>query len=140
MDGEGAFRHGGRWNAAGVRVVYASSTLALAALEYLVHVDPDDAPSDLVAVALEIPAGTVNDVESRAIVPADWRAATAPDSCRQIGAEWIGSGTSLGLAVPSVIIPGERNLLLNPVHADMRAVCVRSSLPFQFDPRLLYRA
>jgi len=122
-----------------VRVSYASSTLALAALEYFVHVDPVDAPSDLIAVAFEIPTDTVNDVESHEIMPADWRAVTAPDDCRQIGADWIGSATSLGLAVPSVVIPSERNLLLNPAHADMRAVRVRSSLPFQFDPRLLYR-
>ena len=124
-----------RWNATDVRVVYAPSTLALAALEYLVHVDPDDSPSDLVAVALKIPADTVVDVESRALMPADWRAATAPDSCGLIGADWISSGASLGLDVPSVITPGERNLLLNRVHADS-ARSQQPAIPVRPSPHL----
>ncbi len=118
-----------------MHVVYAASTLALAALEYLIHVDPVDVPSDLLAVALVIPHGTVVDVESRATVPSDWRAGAGSAACQQIAA-WVASGVSLGLAVPSVIIPGERNLLLNPAHAEMLGIDVRSSQPFQFDPRL----
>ena len=55
LDGEGARLYGGRWNSAGTAVVYAASHLSLAALEYLVHIDPDDAPDDLVALRLSVP-------------------------------------------------------------------------------------
>jgi RES domain-containing protein len=55
LDGEGARLHGGRWNPEGVPVVYTSTTLSLAALEYLVHVDPEDVPGDLVAMRIRIP-------------------------------------------------------------------------------------
>lgn len=120
-------------------MLYAASTLALAALEYLVHVDPEDVPSDLLAVELSLPTDSAEEVESRAVLPPDWRAATAPDECRQIGADWIASGTSLCLTVPSVIIPHERNVLVSPRHGDMGAVRVLGSLPFSFDPRLRYR-
>ena len=39
FDGEGARLYGGRWNHRGTRLVYASSTLSLAALECLVHAE-----------------------------------------------------------------------------------------------------
>jgi len=55
LDGEGARLYGARWNSPATAVLYAASHLSLAALEYLVHVDPDDAPDDLVALRLDIP-------------------------------------------------------------------------------------
>ena len=55
LDGEGARLHGGRWNSVGTPVVYTSSTLALAVLEMLVHVDPEDLPKDLVALRPDVP-------------------------------------------------------------------------------------
>src|SRR5438105_13142535 len=39
--GAGTRANGGRWNSIGVAIVYASSTLSLAALENLVHADSD---------------------------------------------------------------------------------------------------
>ncbi|MBI2318150.1 MAG: RES domain-containing protein, partial [Betaproteobacteria bacterium] len=56
FSGKGAAEGGGRWNLPGHRVVYASETLSLAALEYCVNVDAEDVPAELVAVAAEIPA------------------------------------------------------------------------------------
>jgi RES domain-containing protein len=55
-DGEGARLYGGRWNLPNTAVVYASASLSLAVLEYLVHVDRDLAPSDLVSIAATIPS------------------------------------------------------------------------------------
>ena len=55
LDGEGARLYGGRWNSPGEAVVYASATLALAALEYLIHLDSSEAPLDLMAIRIAIP-------------------------------------------------------------------------------------
>src|ERR1022692_262919 len=57
FDGEGSRRRGGRWTPPGKRVAYASSSLALASLEYFVNLDPQDAPSGLVSVHTSIPDG-----------------------------------------------------------------------------------
>jgi RES domain-containing protein len=119
--------------------VYCSTTLALAALEYLVHVDPDDAPDDLVALELAVPKGAALQSTATTRLPATWRDTSAPVECQQLGDAWIASGRALGLLVPSVIIPVEQNLLLDPRHADMARVTVQSAFPFSFDPRLLYR-
>ena len=55
FDGEGARPAGGRWTSAGTPLVYTSAHLSLAALELLVHVDPDELPDDLVALEIEAP-------------------------------------------------------------------------------------
>ena len=120
--------------------MYCSSTLALAALEYLVHVDPDDAPSDLLALELVIPANAAVDTQSLDTLPVEWRDVSVSAACHAIGDAWVARGKSIGLFVPSVIIPVELNLLLNPAHDAMASVRVVSTAPFAFDPRLRYRA
>jgi RES domain-containing protein len=38
-------------------------------------------------------------------------------------------------AVPSVALPGERNVVINPAHRDFDKVTVASTQSFAFDPR-----
>jgi RES domain-containing protein len=137
LDGEGARLYGGRWNAEGVAVVYASATLALAALEYLVHVDPPDVPDDLVALRVEVPDAAAVETVTPADLPADWNALDDHPACVARGGAWAAAGTALALRVPSAIVPEEGNVLLNPTHPDMRHVRVATTRPFAFDPRLL---
>ena len=118
-------------------MVYTSSTLSLAALEYLAHVDPEDVPDDLVAIELRLAAESFIEVRIIADVPADWRTPVAPVSCQRIGDEWVAGGRSVGLLVPSVLIPDETNLLLNPRHAEMASVEVVRVERFVFDVRLI---
>lgn len=137
LDGEGARRAGGRWNSKGVAVVYASSTLSLAALELLVHVDPASAPDDLVALGIEVPDDLLPATVAPADLPQAWRAIEPPATCRAVGDDFVERGETLVLSIPSVIIPQERNLLINPQHAGMSRLQVVHEAPFQFDPRLL---
>jgi RES domain-containing protein len=68
-DGEGARRYGGRWNQRGTAVVYASASASLAALEHLVHVDPEDAPPDLIPTAVDIAASvTIREVQLERVI------------------------------------------------------------------------
>lgn len=138
LDGEGARLYGGRWNSEGRAVVYSSGSLSLAALEYLVHVEPLLAPSDLVAMEIEVPdeAGLGATVTPDQFPPGDWRACPAPEWQAELGDLWIEDGTFLWLGVPSAVIPGEYNLLLNPLHGGMSGVRVVSVGPFSFDGRL----
>lgn len=120
-------------------VVYTSATLSLAALEYLVHVDPSEAPGDLVAIPAEIP-DLVSRTEIRAeTLGAGWRAYPAPDTLAALGTAWVRAGQTAALVVPSAIVPQERNLLLNPAHADFRRIRPGAPEPFSFDPRLWRR-
>lgn len=136
LSGEGARLYGGRWNERGTAVVYAASTLALAELEMLVHVERADAPADLVAIELEIPDDV--DVEDLGVssLPADWRSYPPRDALARIGTDWARSLRTAVLRVPSAVVPQEHNYLVNPAHGDAVRIEVIGSAPVVFDARL----
>lgn len=136
FNGEGARLYGGRWNHAGTSVIYTSASLALAALELFVHVDVDLLPNDLVAIAAEIPENLAVEMVKPANLPKGWRRYPASESLKNIGSHWATKCSTAILAVPSAIIPEERNYLLNPAHRDFKQVRVRRPIPFHFDPRM----
>ncbi|MDQ6885689.1 MAG: RES family NAD+ phosphorylase [Gemmatimonadota bacterium] len=135
LDGRGAFLYGGRWNTPGTAVVYASSTLALAALESLAHYTPDTAPDDLIALTIELPA-TATIARLPAALPSNWVRGPDHPACQAAGDEWARAGSTLALRVPSAIVPEEENVLLNPLHAQMARVRVVARRDFSFDPRI----
>lgn len=128
-DYSGSLRFAGRWNPAGTPILYASTALSLACLELLVHLSPDQIPLDYVYTAAEI-----------ALDPAehDFRGNLRDsEATRRYGHTWITSQNSLAIYVPSVIIPVESNVLLNPIHTAFQALTWDAPKPFEFDPRLL---
>jgi RES domain-containing protein len=133
--GEGARLYGGRWNHAGVPMVYAAQTRALAALESLVHFSGAERGIAFVSFEVEIPDRLVMRLEVGAL-PDGWRSAEPSPQTQRIGSQWQRSRRSVALAVPSVLIPQEWCLLLNPEHGDARKVMVRFPEPFDFDSRL----
>ena len=137
LDGEGARLNGGRWNSEGVAVVYASSTLSLAALEYLAHVDPEDVPGDLVAMGVEVPDDLPDERIRASDLPPDWNRVPDHPACVDRGDAWARAARTPLLRVPSAIVPEEESVLLNPRHPDAARVGVDLTRPFAFDPRLL---
>jgi RES domain-containing protein len=130
--GEGSALYGGRWNSVGQRAVYCSSSLALAALETLVHIQPPMALG-LAAFSVQIEESMV---ETLPYPPDDWFMEPAPASCQITGDEWLKSLRSVALSVPGVVVPLERNYMLNPLHPDFREIMIQPPEPFDFDPRL----
>ena len=135
FSGEGAAKTGGRWNSRGVPVVYASGTKSLAALEILVHLNPP-VPFQYVAFRLQFDAALVENIPLNRL-PADWRVEPPPPSTKAIGDAWVREVRSAVLALPSVIVPGELNYLLNPVHPAFKKISIGKPERFAFDPRLL---
>jgi len=135
FSGDGAFFFGGRWNQAGTRIIYASQTLALAALEKFVHLQGDGAAIRFVCFKIEIPGQVrIRTLES-ASLPADWRNSPATDATRNLGTGWAQKMESALLRVPSVIIPVEYDYLINPRHPDYRRLRIGKPMDFSFDPR-----
>lgn len=137
FDGEGARLAGGRWNRRGTAVVYASETLALSALELLVHVDAALAPEDLVAISADIPESIAVTRVTPDDLPRTWRRHPAPESLARIGTDWVRAGKTAVLSVPSALVPRERNFLLNPSHPDFSKIRVGAPERFSIDPRLI---
>ena len=137
FDGEGARRYGGRWNHKGSTVVYTSDSLALATLEQLVHVSAGLHLPSRVAIAVDIPDEIAQVEISAAELPEDWRRTDGVKALRDRGTRWVLSARSAVLCVPSVVIPRERNYVLNPGHPDFEKLRIQDPEPFEFDPRLL---
>jgi len=135
FSGEGAAKTGGRWNSRGVPVVYTSSAKSLAALESLVHLNPP-VRFKYVALRIKFERAIVKIVPPRALPP-DWRVEPPPPSTKRLGDAWAREARSAVLAVPSVIVPGEPNYLLNPAHPDFRKIRIGKPERFTFDSRLL---
>ncbi len=135
FSGEGARRFGGRWNSVGRAVVYTSEHLSLAALETLAHADRKRFARDLVAFEVHVPSDLIA-VLADADVPAGWRARPDAPDARAVGDAWLAAGTHAALSVPSVLVPQERNLLLDPAHLRFAEVRIGPARPFRFDDRL----
>ncbi len=135
FSGEGARLYGGRWNSEGVRVVYTSPSLALAAVETFVNLEPNLIPDDLVAIEAEIP----DDIQTERIdlnsLPRKWHE-LRDESLKVFGDRWILRGQTLALHVPSAAIRGEWNVLLNPEHPDFRKIKIGKPRAFAFDLRM----
>ncbi|SRR5712691_2211154 len=127
LDGIGASITGGRWNSPGKPVTYLASCGALAILEYLVHLKT--LPKDMVLMFVEIP--DTLEIQKTEWLPADSKA------IRQIGDEWIVSKSTAILQVPSVLVPRQKNYLINPAHPLFGAIKILETTPFAFDSRIL---
>ena len=136
LDGEGAYRYGGRWSSPGTRLSYTSEHQSLAMLEYFVHLNADDAPADLVLVTAEIP----NDLPHQRVapdeLPSHWRRSPAPAELARIGDEFVRRAERCVLIVPSALAPHENNWLLNPQHVAFRKVKVSGLEALSYDPRM----
>jgi RES domain-containing protein len=136
LDGSGAKAYGGRWNSPGTAILYASESIALAALELLVHLHRGQVLWSYRLLTLSIPDSSVQRLDASDLPP-DWRADPLPVSTARLGDGWAASGRSLALLVPSVIIPQEHNLLLSPAHPDFVPIAEEAAIePFGYDPRL----
>jgi RES domain-containing protein len=135
FSGEGARRFGGRWNAPGRPLVYASLHLSLAALETLAHADRRRFERDYVTFQVRVPHPLILELRDEDL-PADWRARPVSAGARAVGDAWLAQRASVALSVPSVLVPQERNLLLDPAHARFTEVRIGAPQPFRFDERL----
>lgn len=140
-DGEGAFRFGGRWNSRGVRVVYASSSLALALLEVVVHQDSSVPPPRLCAIRALVPDKAVTTIQGMKTTPAfgsgTIRFPYSLQESRAAGDAWSRSQAGALASVPSAIVPTESNFLLNPSHPEFSKIRIDPPREFDFDGRLI---
>ncbi len=135
FDGEGARLNGGRWNSPSERVVYASATKSLAALETLVHLIPP-VTFKYVAIPIEFEESLIEAIRLGSL-PFDWGDNPPPPSAQAIGDIWVEEARSAILELPSAIVPSESNYLLNPLHPDFHRIVIGKPEIFSFDRRLL---
>lgn len=135
--GMGAKITGGRWNRKGLGLVYTSSTISLACLETVVHLNALGLPMNRMLVQVVIPMKLIN--SATIFDPAahlGWDLEPCGRVSLDYGDNWINRLTSAVLVVPSAIIPEEKNYLINPSHPDAVNVNFHRNRRFTYDHRI----
>jgi RES domain-containing protein len=135
LSGTGAAKTAGRWNSVGTPVVYCATSIALATLETVHYLRGSSMPFNRYLVRVDIADPVWN---SRAVLdplPGGWNAVPAGSSSRMAGDSWVASAASALPAVPSVIVPEECNVLINPLHPDAAGIMATTIKRWIYDPR-----
>ncbi len=138
LGGKEAERSGGRWNRRGRAIVYASTSIALACLETVVHLNAGTLPLNRVLVRIDVPEDVWADrrILGASDLPVGWSAIPEARVSLDIGDAWLRSGASALLVVPSVIVPEESNVLVNPEHPRASRLSAVKTRPWFYDGRL----
>lgn len=137
LDGMGGLYGPGRWHKKGNLVIYTSEHASLAAWEKIVHVTSfENLPKNLLLVKIELPDGIEIQSIPQKVLVKGWNSYPFALETVDYGTVFLQKKEHLALRVPSVIIPDEFNIILNPLHPDIRDCKVVSTIPFVFDQRV----
>lgn len=136
LSGVGASKYGNRWNSKGVEIIYTAESRALAMAEVLVHLSLDTLPSDFQMIAIEIPENLTIQTLSIAELGEEWSSFSASLHTQKIGDGFIQNNKKLMLKVPSAVVHGDYNYLINPNHPDYTKVKIAEIVSFPFDRRI----
>jgi RES domain-containing protein len=141
LNGQGAEKSGGRWNRPGLPVVYSTTSVSLACLETVVHLNAGGLPLNRFLVSIEIPAAVWarRKVLSANTLAVGWTATPAGKVSLDLGDDWLRQANAALLLVPSIIVPEEFNILINPKHSDSQKLKAKKMRPWVYDPRFLLR-
>lgn len=136
LSGQGAKMYGGRWNRPGVPALYTSSHRSLALLELLVHFESSAAIADTYRFAkIEIPGNSIVNMDYE-FLSGDYNRFNNQELWA-VTDHYFYDRNILGIWVPSIIVPQEKNLILNPEHSDFKYVKILEIEMAQLDNRLL---
>jgi RES domain-containing protein len=135
LGGAGAAKEPGRWNDYGEPVIYCAPTIAMAVLETGAHVDDAGLPLDRYLVQIDVPTTVWEQRETLAVgkLPIGWDAIPGGRASVEVGSKWLSSLRTAILLVPSVIVPEERNALVNPRHPDAATISAKVLRRFEYN-------
>ena len=134
ISGHGAKLNGGRWNSKGLTMLYVTEFISLAVLELLVHNQFKDFAVQLSLLDISIPeTAEIKEVKLNKLKD-NWM--TDIGYTRFIGDEFLRTGKTLIMKVPSAVITEEHNFIINPLHADFKKIKIAAARNFETDKRL----
>ncbi|EIM95291.1 hypothetical protein WQE_39879 [Paraburkholderia hospita] len=138
LSGAGAKVTGGRWNRRGTPALYCASTIALACLETVVHIRAAGLPLNRYLVRLDVPDNVwqAATVFTNISAPIGWDAIPPGMTSLDTGEKWIYNAATALLLVPSVIVPEETNVLINPAHPDAAGIRAQKVRRWTYDQRM----
>lgn len=139
MSGQGAQIAGGRWNSVGVPMIYTSQSRSLSTAEVAVNLPLGDVPGGFEITTIYIP----DDCKLTEILvkdlPPGWKTFPPTILTQKIGDQFIIQGKYLVMKVPSAVVPGDFNYLINPRHPDFHRIEIIKKEPYEFDERFFNR-
>lgn len=135
LSGKGAEIAGGRWNSKGIPVLYTSASRALCTTEIAVHTPLGNVPMDYHIISIKIPDASVYELPETKL-PKDWKEFPHSLSTQEIGDRFVRESKFLVMRVPSAVVQGDFNYIINVRHADFSKIKITETLPFSFDERL----
>ena len=136
LSGRGAEITGGRWNSKGIPVLYTSSSRALCMVEIAVHTPMGSLPTDYFMVEIDIPDTCRIETIYEKDLPPNWESFACMHVTQFLGDNFIKLNLALMLKVPSAVVQGDYNYLINPGHKDIRSIKIANTSEFGFDRRL----
>lgn len=136
LSGKGAARFGNRWNSKGTEMLYTAESRALAMAEVIVHLSLASLPDDYMMIEIEIPNTIeIESVKSQCL-DKNWNSTPPHLSSQMIGDAFIHTKKHYVLRVPSAVVKGDYNYLLNPNHRDIKNIKIIEITEFPFDERI----
>jgi RES domain-containing protein len=135
LSGETAKKIGGRWNHKGISALYASPSIAVGALTFILQI-PTSRNANYVITKLIVPSNLKIDKIYEADLPEGWRTNPHNEVTQQIGSEWLLKNESCILEIPNSIVPDTVGYVLNPKNENFKFIEVGSIQPFELDERL----
>ena len=135
LSGYEASLDGQSWNSKGTEVVYTAQTRALANSEVAVHIALGILPKDYFMVEIEIPDSISIDILPESKLPLGWDYLPCLPGSQLIGDMFVKENIFAVLKVPSVVVKGEYNFILNTKHKDFKKIKIINTEPFPFDQR-----
>ena len=136
LNGRGAAKYGNRWNSKGVEVVYTAESRALAMAEIIVHLNLAILPSDYMMLQIEIPSEIKIQVLNIESLSENWNVYPQYMETQKLGDEFIDAFEACVLKVPSAVVQGDFNYLINPHHPEFKKIEIINATPFPFDKRI----
>ena len=137
--GEGARRHGARWNPKGLAAIYTASSFAGGLLEVLVHANRKAPPSATRFVKADVPDSVSREFFDSGTLTG-WDDPLDATLAQAFGKDWIEQKRSAILIVPSVVTSGyDLNVVVNPDHPDFGDILAGPETPVTLDPRFFGR-
>jgi len=136
LSGKGAALSGNRWNSKGTELIYSADSRALAMSEVAVHLSLSILPKDYVMVEVDIQSYVSIASLSKEDLPANWSSFPHLLDTQQIGDVFVTERKDCVLKVPSAVVPGDFNFLINPFHPDFSTIRIVGQEDFPFDSRL----
>lgn len=122
FSGDGGLFTAGRWNHKGRKVTYCSNSIALCTLEWLAHNGLSVSDFSYFKFSINIPNSLIKTLTIKEI-PKDWKKSPSSNATRDFSEEHLFNQTNyLAIAVPSVMIPEEYNLVINPLHINFQEI------------------